>query len=359
LENIECRRRKIATINISACPGSGKTKTDAISPLDEDMCMSMNSNRLTAPTRSFAGLPVCLQLSSLEADIAIIGLHYISPYPPGLAANVTQTAMETAPDTIRLQSTRFIDHLENYDFDFNDVLLTGRRIRIVDCGDVDKQARRDLQNPELITAAVRAILEQGAMPIALGTDEGGFIPYVRAYDGFKDLCLVHIDAHIDWRNERNGVREGYSSGMRRASEMPWIKAMAQVGLRGIGSARQQEVNDALSFGSVFIRAREVHQKGIDACVDKIPAAKHYLISIDADALDTAIAPGVLFPSPGGLTYDETTDLVKGLSSKGRIAGISLFEVRPERDINGLTASTGAQLIINFIGSLARSQQFKR
>jgi len=144
--------------------------------------------------------------------------------------------------------------------------------------------------------------------------------------------------------------------MRRASEMPWVTAMAQVGLRGIGSARQQEIDDALAYGSVFVRARDVHRRGIDACVDKIPAADRYLITIDADALDMAIAPGVLFPSPGGLTFEETTDLVRGIASKGDIAGISLFEVRPERDVNGLTSATAAQLIINFIGILARSGQ---
>ncbi len=164
-----------------------------------------------------------------------------------------------------------------------------------------------------------------------------------------------MSAHIDWRDERHGgVRDGYSSGMRRASEMPWVKAMAQVGLRGIGSARQHEIDDAISFGSVFIRAREVHREGVRACVDKIPAADHYLITIDSDALDTAIAPGVLFPTPGGLIFDETTDLVRAIASKGQIAGISLFEVRPERDINGLTAVTCAHLIVNFIGTLARS-----
>jgi agmatinase len=170
---------------------------------------------------------------------------------------------------------------------------------------------------------------------------------------------VHIDAHIDWRDERDGVREGYSSVMRRASEMPWIKAMAQVGMRGIGSARQQEIDDALAFGSVFIRAREVHREGIDACIERIPAADRYLITIDTDAFDTAIAPGVLFPSPGGLTFDETTDLVRGIAQKGSIVGFNLFEVRPELDTNNLTASTIAQLIINFIGILAHSGQIGR
>ena len=318
--------------------------------------MPENFDYITPPIQSFAGLPVCTQLDDLAADIAIIGTHFVSPYPQKATTVATQNTLETAPDAIRRQSSIFIDHWDHYDFNFDELLLADRQVRLADCGDVDKQTTGGVQNPERITAAIRAILRRGAIPIGLGTDEGGFIPFVRAYNGCDGLCVVHIDAHIDWRHERHGVLEGYSSGMRRASEMPWVKAMAQVGLRGIGSARQQEIDDARSFGSVFIKAREVHRNGIHACVDKIPAADHYLITIDTDALDTAIAPGVLFPSPGGLTFDETTDLIRGIALKGQIAGIGLFEVRPERDINGLTASTCAQLIINFIGTIARSGQ---
>ena len=110
--------------------------------------MSENSNCITAPIHSFAGLPVCTQLKDLEADIAIIGLHYISPYPQKLTA--IQSAVETAIDAIRLQSSVFIDHLCHYDFDFNDVLLANRQVTIVDCGDVDKQANGREQNPERI-----------------------------------------------------------------------------------------------------------------------------------------------------------------------------------------------------------------
>ena len=315
--------------------------------------MSANWKCIRPPAQSFAGLPVCTQLDELEADIAIIGLHYVSPYPQRSPAATTGAAAETAEDAIRRQSSRFIDHLDHYDFDFDDVLLAGRQVRIVDCGDVGKQPAGSRQNPENITAAIRTILNRGAIPIALGTDEGGLIPALYAFDAYDALCVVHIDAHIDWRDERYGVREGYSSGMRRASEMPWVKAMAQVGLRGIGSARAHEVDDARSFGSVFIRAREVHREGIDACLKRIPAAAHYLITIDSDAFDMAIAPGVLFPSPGGLTFDETSDLVRGITRKGSVVGINLFEVRPELDANNLTALTAAQLIINFIGTLAR------
>lgn len=68
--------------------------------------MSDNSNGITPPVHSFAGLPVCTRLEELVADIAIIGLHYISPYPQLLTA--TQTTAQTAPDAIRLQSSVFI-----------------------------------------------------------------------------------------------------------------------------------------------------------------------------------------------------------------------------------------------------------
>lgn len=318
--------------------------------------MSDNWKCITPPTQSFAGIPVCKQLNDLEADIAIIGIHYTSAYPQKLPANTSKSAVETAPDAIRRQSSILADH---YDFDFNDVLLGHRQVLIVDCRDVGQQRTGIGQDPECITVAIHSILSREAMPVVLGTDEGGLIPVMRAYDAYDSLCIVHIDAHIDWRDERDGVREGYSSVMRRASEIPFVKAMVQVGLRGIGSARQQEVDDALAFGSILIRAREVHQEGIDACLKRIPAADHYLITIDADALDTAIAPGVLFPSPGGLTFDETTDLVQGIALKGSIVGINLFEIRPELDINNLTASTGVQLTINFIGALAHSDQIGR
>jgi agmatinase len=98
--------------------------------------MSENSKHITPPAHSFAGLPVCTQLEDLEVDIAILGLHYVSAYPQRSTAAATRIAQETAPDAIRLQSSVFIDHWDHYDFNFNDVLLANRQIRIVDCGDI-------------------------------------------------------------------------------------------------------------------------------------------------------------------------------------------------------------------------------
>ena len=71
---------------------------------------------MTPPTQSFAGLPVFTQLDNLEADVAIIGLHYVSPYPQESPSTKARASVETAVDAIRRQSSRFIDHLDHYDF---------------------------------------------------------------------------------------------------------------------------------------------------------------------------------------------------------------------------------------------------
>ena len=72
--------------------------------------MSENWKCIMPPAQSFAGLRVCMQLDELEADVAIIGLHYVSPYPQKSPAATGGSAAETAPDAIRRQSSRFIDH---------------------------------------------------------------------------------------------------------------------------------------------------------------------------------------------------------------------------------------------------------
>lgn len=311
---------------------------------------------ITPPESGFAGVPVCTDLDKLQADIAMLGVHYISPYPHVFKKIELADRLEEAPAAIRRQSSIFTDHLHHHNFDFEDGdTLAGKNIRLADCGDVDRKVDKDQLDPRHITLATKKILDKGAIPFIMGTDEGNCIFTLRAYEDFKSVCVVHLDAHIDWRKEKLGVADGFSSVMRRASEMPWIHSMTQIGLRGIGSARPREIKDAQEYGSVFIRARELHQKGVAECVQRIPQADHYIITIDSDVFESAIAPGVLFNTPGGITYDETTDLVQAIAGKGKIVGINIYELRPERDVNGFTASTIAQLMVNFIGSIAHSK----
>ena len=92
---------------------------------------------------------------------------------------------------------------------------------------------------------------------------------------------------------------------------------------------------------------------------RLPAAPRYYITIDSDGLDPSIAPGVYYPSPGGVDYFEMTDLVKGIARRGAIAGIDFCEVIPALDIRDLTSILASRLILNFIGAMAHCAQIGR
>jgi agmatinase len=304
---------------------------------------------------TFLDVPRCDDLDRLDADIAVIGVPYGVPYGMAGATQISSTA----PGTVREQSMRFPRFLTHYDYDFGGDIFNGRQVSIVDCGDVAMTPGVYEENSRVTTEVIAAILDRGAVPIVLGGDHAIPIPVIRAYERHGPIFVVQIDEHLDWREEVNGVREGLSSPMRRASEMAWVSGMAQVGLRAVGSARQGEVDDARAYGSVLIGAEELHRDGVEAVLERIPAAERYYITFDADGLDPTIAPGVLTPGFGGIDYYEASNLLRGIARKGKIVGIDMVEIVPHLDVNDVTSLVAARLILNLIGQMAWSGQIGR
>jgi agmatinase len=62
-------------------------------------------------------------------------------------------------------------------------------------------------------------------------------------------------------------------------------------------------------------------------------------------------PAVSYPTPGGLTYTQVTDLIAGVAAKARIAGFTMVEFMPRRDPTGTAAFTAARIAANVIGRL--------
>ena len=307
---------------------------------------------------TFLNYPLALDLDHLEADIAILGIPYGMPYAVREQAN----DQSHAPDAIRrgyFGTDLLADYVRNhYDWDLGGPLLDGTETRVVDCGNVTAVLGDPKEHYRRAEQAAQKIFAAGATLITLGGDHGVPIPVMRALEEkAKDLCpvtLVHVDAHLDWRDEVNGEPEGYSSPIRRASEMDWIGTIVQIGMRSIGSARETEVADARAYGAEIITAYELHDHGMEAVLDKIPDGGPYYLTIDADGLDPTIMPAVLAPTPGGLTWHQTRKLIHGLVAKGRVLGMDLVEIAPSHDVRDLTIVHAERLICNFIGACVRA-----
>ena len=312
---------------------------------------------LTVPPRSvrqsFMDFEIVTDLETLEADVAILGLPYSDPYTIDEVTN-DQT---NAPTAIRRASRRSSGGVERWDFDLGGPIFDGKSVRVVDCGDVPGDARDLTAHYRLAEEAARRITSSGTLLISLGGDHGVPIPVFRGLDAHGPITLVQIDAHLDWLDERNGVREGYSSPMRRASEMAHIGEIFQIGLRCQGSARSEEVAAARAYGSHLISDIELQDQGMDAVLEQIPAGGNSYLTIDADGMDPSVMPAVAGPAPGGVTYHQARKLIQGLAAKTRVLGMDIVEMTPKRDVNGITALTAGNLIINMIGSAVRAGYF--
>ncbi len=308
-----------------------------------------------APPGSFLDFPLALDLDDLKADIAILGVPFGKPYWPSEMAN----DQSLAPDAIRQARVYPFNHLEHYDWDLGGPLLDGRDIRVVDCGNVTADMSDHDAHYRRAEAAAKKIFAAGATLITLGGDHGVPIPIMRALEGHPEVqdgpvTLVHIDAHLDWRDEVNGETEGYSSPIRRASEMPWFGSIIQIGLRGIGSARNREVEDARAYGVDIVTAYELNDIGMEAVLERIPDGGPYYLTIDADGLDPTIMPAVLAQSPGGVDWFQTHKLIHGLVKKGRVLGMDLVEIAPSYDADKITLRYAERVICNFIGATVRA-----
>ncbi|TAN28090.1 MAG: arginase [Castellaniella sp.] len=296
-------------------------------------------------------------LDNLEADIAILGMPFGSAYSPRSFTN----DQSHTPQMMRDISDRIVREPDHYDFDIDGPLLQGRNdIRFVDCGDVLPDLEKPHDHYRKATAAVRKILRAGALPIVLGGDHGITTPILRAFDTLAPITLVHVDAHLDWRDDVGGTKEGLSSPIRRASEMDHVKDIVQIGLRAQGSARPEEYEAAKAYGAQIVSAYELHEVGMKAILDRIPDGGNYYLSIDADGIDPSIMPAVAGPAPGGVTYVQARQLIHGLVKKGRMVGMDIVEIQPAKDIPcQLTCVTAGRFIVNLIGSTIRAGYFDR
>ena len=299
---------------------------------------------LIEPEQTFCRVAFCADLGVLEAEVAVLGAAHGTPYEPGTPSHAAGGAR-----AVRGALGWYSANPEQFDFDSMGPLFGGARV--VDCGDVVGDLHDGAANRQHIEAAVRNVRARGAVPLLLGGDDSVPIPLFAAYAEARDLTIVQIDAHIDWRDQLNGVREGFSSTMRRASEMAQIARIIQIGARGPGSARNAELEDARAWGAQIHTARAVHAQGVAPALAQVPEGAEVILSIDVDGIDPTVVPGVILPAFGGLSYQQVLDVIHGVAAKARIVGAAFVEYVPEKDPTGIGAQAIARLASNVIAAV--------
>ena len=307
------------------------------------------SGRLDLPfvgISTFGKRPYQADWSALEADVAVLG----APFDAGTQ---WRSGARFGPRGVREASTLFsFGHAGAYDHE-DDVTYLPAEVRIVDMGDADIVHTDTEKSHANIETGVRAALAAGALPVVIGGDHSVNIPCIRAFGGPEytggPFHILQIDAHLDFVDERHGVRHGHGNPMRRAAEKDYVTGLTQVGIRNVSSTAREGYEAARDMGSTIVSVRQARQMGTPGVIASIPEGAPLYVTIDIDAFCPSIASGTGTPSHGGFLYYEVLELLQGVAQRNPIVGLDLVEVAPDYDPSGSTSILAAQLLLNTLG----------
>jgi agmatinase len=200
-----------------------------------------------------------------------------------------------------------------------------------------------LKQIEDVTAAA---LERGLFPIVLGGEHAISLGPVRATrDKYPDLAVLQIDAHADLREEYEETIYSHASAMCRLVDLGL--PLVQVGIRNISEGEmkwwREKKPSTIFWARNYCTGKHTVQEVLDALGDR-----PVYLTIDVDGLDPSVIPGTGTPEPGGLSWYQTLDLLKGLFEQKNVVGCDVVELSP---IGGENVSefAVAKLIYKIIG----------
>jgi arginase len=226
--------------------------------------------------------------------------------------------------------------------------------------------------PEILAACsqiairVRAIAQDGQMPIVLGGDHSiamGTLAGMHAARGQGGV--LWIDAHGDL-NRPETSPTGNVHGMPLAGALgacgftldgfdgpPWLDParVALVGVRSLDPGEKEVVKD---LGLAVFTIADLDRRGVPEvmreAIDIARGPGFVHLSLDVDVCDPEIAPGVGTPVRGGLSYREAHLAMELIAEAEILSSLEVVEVNPILDHADETGILAVELVASALGA---------
>ena len=193
---------------------------------------------------------------------------------------------------------------------------------------IDKNIKKALNKMSKIN---QEILDKNLFPITFGGEHsitpGCISPFAKR---FKDICLLHFDAHADLRESYNGEKFSHASAIRRCLDYPNVSVIS-FGIRNISQSEIPFLKKNSSRINIFW-AKDKNKWNLSK-FKKLIKNKTIYITFDVDGLDSSIMPATGTPEPGGLHWDETLDIIRTAAKNSNIVGADINEFSPIKGFN--------------------------
>ena len=177
----------------------------------------------------------------------------------------------------------------------------------------------------------QGILKKKLFPMTLGGEHsitpGCIAPFA---EKFKNIYLLHFDAHADLRDSYNGEKFSHASAIRRCLDYPNVSVIS-FGIRNISKEEIPFLKKNSKRIKIFW-AKDKSKWDLNK-FKRLIKNKNVYITFDVDGLDSGIMPATGTPEPGGLFWDETLNILKIAAKNSNIVGADLNELSPIKGFN--------------------------
>ena len=193
---------------------------------------------------------------------------------------------------------------------------------------IDKNIRAALRKISNINSL---LLKKKLFPLTLGGEHsitpGCIEPFTK---NFKNLCILHFDAHADLRQSYNGEKFSHASAIRRCLDHKNVSIIS-FGIRNISGSEVKYLNKNKNRIKIFW-AKDKSKWNLQSFKKHIKNKNVYL-TFDVDGFDSSIMPATGTPEPGGLFWDETLNIIKIAAKNSNIVGADINELAPIKGFN--------------------------
>lgn len=220
---------------------------------------------------------------------------------------------------------------------------------------------------ERIAALVRRAAQEGFVPLLLGGDHSIALGSIGGLaSAFGQGGVVWIDAHADL-NTPDTSPSGNVHGMVLAAVLGLARdefaseawplpavdpaRVALVGVRALDQAEKERIRD---LGVKVFTMSDLDRLSVERAMRESlahaagPGFVH--VSLDMDAVDPDVAPGVGTPVRGGLSYREAHLALELVAESGLVGSLDVVEVNPIFDDRNETGRLAVELAASALGA---------
>ena len=206
-----------------------------------------------------------------------------------------------------------------------------------DIGDLDLpmgDVEKDLKEISRVTSL---ILKDGKKTMMIGGEHLVTLGTIREYvKKYKDLNIIHFDAHTDLREEFLGRELSHATVLRKCYDLLDGGTIYQFGIRS-GDRSEFE------WAKTHIHQHLFDTEGLDEAIEALKDKPVY-ITIDLDVLDPSVFPGTGTPEAGGITFKELEAAILKMRKLNNIVGADMVELSPDYDTSHVSTQVASKVL---------------